>query len=59
MLLQNLKWLLEPQLPLKGNIFISVKDKDKNFILEICKKFVSLGFKIICTKGTGEYLKKA
>ena len=45
-------------LPLNGNIFISVKDKDKSFIVDLCVRFVSLGFKIICTKGTGQYLQK-
>ena len=44
-------------LPSKGNIFISVKDKDKPFIKIICKKLVKLGFKLVCTKGTGNFLK--
>jgi len=44
-------------LPSKGNIFISVKDKDKPFIKEICKKLVKLGYKLVCTKGTGNFLK--
>ncbi len=45
-------------IPLKGNIFISVKDKDKEFIIEICKKLIRFGYKIYCTKGTGEFLKR-
>ncbi len=45
-------------IPLQGNVFISVKDKDKNFILEICKKLINFGYEINCTKGTGEVLKK-
>ena len=44
-------------LPSKGNIFISVKDKDKPFIKIICKRLVKLGFKLVCTKGTGKFLK--
>ncbi len=44
-------------LPSKGNIFISVKDKDKPFIKIICKRLVKLGFKLVCTKGTGNFLK--
>ena len=44
-------------LPSKGNIFISVKDKDKPFIKMICKRLVKLGFKLVCTKGTGNFLK--
>ena len=43
-------------LPLKGNIFISVKDKDKSFIKNICKRLIKLGFKLVCTKGTGKFL---
>tara|TARA_A100001011_G_scaffold119291_1_gene125865 strand:- start:104 stop:3349 length:3246 start_codon:yes stop_codon:yes gene_type:complete len=44
-------------LPSKGNIFISVKNKDKPFIKKICKRLIKLGFKLVCTKGTGEFLK--
>ena len=44
-------------LPLKGNIFISARDKDKPYILDVSKNLISLGFKLICTKGTGEFLK--
>ena len=45
-------------IPLKGNVFISVKDKDKEFIIETWKKLIKFGYKIYCTKGTGEFLKK-
>ncbi len=45
-------------IPLKGNIFISVKNRDKEFIFEICKKLIKFGYKIYCTKGTGEFLKR-
>ena len=44
-------------LPSKGNIFISVKDNDKPFIKTICKRLVKLGYKLICTEGTGKFLK--
>jgi len=46
------------KLTLKGNIFLSVKDKDKPAILEIAKGFFHLGFKLFASKGTGEFLKK-
>jgi len=47
------------KLPLKGNIFLSVKDKDKPAILEIAKGFFNIGgFKLFASKGTGEFLKK-
>ena len=44
-------------LPLEGVVFISVKDDDKNdIILNIARKLSELDFKIICTKGTSEFL---
>ena len=46
------------KIPLSGKVFISVKDKDKKLIFKISKKLEDLGFSIICTKGTSEYLKK-
>jgi len=46
------------KLPLKGNIFLSVKDKDKPVILEIAKGFFNIGgFKLFASKGTGKFLK--
>ena len=44
-------------IPLEGNVFISVKDKDKKLISEICIRLIKFGYKIVCTKGTGEFLK--
>ncbi|PPR77137.1 MAG: hypothetical protein CFH01_01682, partial [Alphaproteobacteria bacterium MarineAlpha2_Bin1] len=43
-------------LPLSGSVFISVKDKDKKNVVEQAKKLVELGFDIIATKGTSEFL---
>ena len=45
-------------LPLEGNVFISVADKDKPSIIPIAKELQSLGFKIIATSGTASVLKK-
>ncbi len=45
-------------IPKSGNLFISVKNNDKNKIIPICTKLSSLGFKIMATKGTANYLKK-
>jgi len=45
-------------LPLKGNVFISVKDKDKRPVVFIAKKLADLGFKIFATKGTAKVLTK-
>jgi len=45
------------KIPLSGNVFISVKDKDKPFVVSIAKEFIELGFKIIATRGTANFLK--
>ena len=46
------------RIPLKGRVFISVKDKDKNErIVWVAKKLIELGFEIVATKGTAEFLK--
>lgn len=45
-------------LPTKGTVFISVKDEDKPKIVEIGRGFQKLGFKIVATKGTAEYLNR-
>ena len=43
-------------LPLNGTLFVSVKDSDKSKIIPLCKKMISLGFNIIATRGTSEFL---
>ena len=45
-------------LPLKGNLFVSVKDSDKHFIYDHVKNLKNLGFKISATKGTANFLKR-
>jgi len=45
------------RLPLEGTVFISVREKDKNLkLLHIARKFKELGFRIIATDGTRDYL---
>ncbi len=46
------------KIPLSGKIFISFKDKDKPISVPIVKKFLELGFSVIATRGTAQYLKK-
>jgi carbamoyl-phosphate synthase large subunit len=46
-------------LPKKGRVFISVKDKDKDKIVETAKKLEKLGFKLVATEGTAASLKNA
>jgi len=48
-----------PPLPKKGNVFISVKDSDKEAVIPVAREFVKLGFGIISTSGTAETLVKA
>jgi len=45
-------------LPKKGNVFISVRDRDKRAIVFIAKKILDLGFRIYSTSGTADALKK-
>ncbi|MEA3361865.1 MAG: carbamoyl-phosphate synthase large subunit [Thermodesulfobacteriota bacterium] len=44
------------KLPRSGKIFISVKDSDKEAILEPTKKLIAAGFTIVATSGTATYL---
>ncbi len=44
------------RLPTAGKFFISVNDRDKIKALDIAREFLTLGFSIIATKGTAEYL---
>ena len=48
-----------PPLPKKGNVFISVKDSDKESVIPVAREFVKLGFGIISTSGTAEALLEA
>ena len=43
-------------LPKTGSVFLSVKDHDKDAAASIAKDLLSLGFCVVCTRGTGEYL---
>ena len=45
-------------LPTEGNVFISVKDSDKDGVLEAAKTFVELGFKLMATGGTQRFFEE-
>ena len=45
-------------LPLKGRVFVSVRDKEKRVIAFIVKRLIDLGFDIIATEGTAKALRK-
>ncbi len=48
----------KPSLPDSGDVFISVKDHDKERAVEIARGLSELGFGIIATAGTGKILKE-
>jgi carbamoyl-phosphate synthase large subunit len=44
------------RIPLSGKIFISLKDKDKPLAVPIVKNLLNLGFAVVATRGTAQYL---
>lgn len=44
--------------PAKGNILITVSDRDKEEASELARGFVEAGYHIICTSGTGAYFRE-
>ncbi len=44
------------KLPIKGNVLLTVADKDKTSILPLAKSIGDMGFKIFATKGTSKFL---
>jgi carbamoyl-phosphate synthase large subunit len=44
------------ELPTAGNVFVSVKNKDKRNVIFIAKILSDLGFKILATRGTSKVL---
>ncbi len=49
----------QPPLPTGGNVFISVKDSDKQAVVPIARDFADLGFTIYATGGTARVLNAA
>ena len=47
------------RLPLEGRIFVSARDADKPWMVEIGAEFVKLGFRLVATEGTAKALKAA
>ncbi|SEM01109.1 carbamoyl-phosphate synthase large subunit [Syntrophus gentianae] len=45
-------------LPGEGTVLLTVEPKDKGGILSVAKKFQELGFRLIATKGTQQYLEE-
>ena len=47
---------VKPGLPVKGNVFISVKDSDKARAVDVSRRLAALGFKLFSTSGTATHL---
>ena len=45
-------------LPKTGNVFISVRDKDKEPVCDVAKELIKIGFNLFATRGTQVYLEK-
>jgi carbamoyl-phosphate synthase large subunit len=46
----------KPGLPTKGNVFLSVKDADKDHVVKIAQALAELGFNLYSTSGTAQVL---
>ena len=46
------------KVPLKGSVFISVKERDKNAIVGAARQLEEMGFKLIATRGTARFLEE-
>lgn len=44
------------KVPVEGMVFVSVKDQDKAAMVKPVKRLVELGFKVVATVGTADYL---
>ncbi len=44
------------KLPLTGTVFISVRNSDKQMMIEPARQFLEMGFKVIATGGTARFL---
>ena len=45
------------RLPSEGTAFVSVRDADKPALVEVARRLIKLGFKVIATHGTAAYLR--
>jgi carbamoyl-phosphate synthase large subunit len=43
-------------LPADGTVLITVAEKDRSSVVEVARQFQNLGFKVICTAGTRDFL---
>jgi carbamoyl-phosphate synthase large subunit len=45
-------------LPLSGKVLMTVADKDKPAVVDVARRFTELGFSIVATSGTRNFLKE-
>ncbi len=48
----------QPSLPLKGKIFLSVRDSDKQPLVPVAEQFKKMNFEICATSGTAKHLQE-
>jgi carbamoyl-phosphate synthase large subunit len=46
-------------LPTGGTVFFSVNDPDKQAVIELARRYVQMGFRIVATHGTADVLEKS
>jgi len=46
------------KVPVEGAVFVSVKDQDKPAMVKPVKRLVELGFKVVATGGTADFLRR-
>jgi len=46
-------------LPTEGTVFVSCKDRDKDWMVDVSKELSDMGFKLVATEGTAKVLKDA
>jgi len=44
------------RLPRAGNVFVSVRDRDKSALVDMARQLICMGFTILATRGTAQYL---
>jgi carbamoyl-phosphate synthase large subunit len=47
---------VNPKMPSQGKVFISARDTEKDAILQVSRKLLGLGFSLISTQGTAQFL---
>ena len=45
-------------LPVKGTVFLSVRDKDKEEVVPLARDLSEMGFRLVATSGTASWLKR-